>query len=567
MNEHRYLDVLIVGAGFSGVYQLHKLRKAGFIVKLFEAGSGIGGIWHWNRYPGARVDSDFSIYQFSLEELWKDWNWKEKFPGQQEIIEYFNYVDKKLDLSRDISFGTRVTSSSFDQDINRWSVNTDTGVTVNPRFLVLCTGFAAKPLFPDIPGLNTFKGVLYHTSSWPETGFYMTGKRVGVIGTGASGVQVIQEAGPIAAHLTVFQRTPNLAVPMVNKHPLSLVMQAKMKEEMYPILFKRREQTFTGFHYDILPRDVFDLSAEERYLLFNDLWSKGGFRYVFGSCKDILSNEKANAEVYTFWRKKVLERVRDPEMQRKLAPVKQPHPFGTKRISLEQTYYEVFNQPNVVLVDITENPIVEINSKGVKTQDGVVHELDVLVLATGFDAITGSISQIDIKGMDGISIGDKWKKGLSTYLGMTVSGYPNMFFPYGPQAPTPFCNGPTCAVSVLTLTYRVITPEIMLNLIQEIQGDWIVDCLVYLRQHNIARIDATQEASNAWVQRISDIFSQGLWNRAKSWYTGANVPGKRIEALSFTGGLPLYISLIQESAKVGYADFSLTLDEGIKARL
>ncbi|KAG6867210.1 hypothetical protein C0993_005648 [Termitomyces sp. T159_Od127] len=546
MSGQQYPDVLIVGAGFSGVYQLHKLRKAGFTVELFEAGSGLGGIWYWNRYPGARVDSDFSIYQLSLEELWKDWNWEEKFPGRQELVEYFNYVDKKLGLSRDISFNTRVTSAFFDTTTNRWSVSTDTKKMINPQFLILCTGFAAKPLFPDVPGLDTFEGVVHHTSSWPETGFDMTGKRVGVIGTGASGVQLIQEAGPIVTHLTVFQRTPNLAVPMMNQRPLSLVMQAKMKEEMYPILFKRREQTFTGFHYDILPRGMFELSAEERYLLCDDLWSKGGFRYVFGSCKDILTDEKANAEVYSFWRKKVLERVRDPEMQRKLAPEKQPHPFGTKRISLEQSYYEVFNQPNVDLVDLNENTIVGITSKGVKTQDGVVHELDVLVLATGFDAVTGSISQIDIKGMDGINIGEKWKKGLSTYLGMTVSGYPNMFFPYGPQAPTAFCNGPTCA---------------------EIQGNWIVDCLVYLRRHNFARIDATQEASKAWVQRIADIFSQGLWDRAKSWYTGANVPGKRIEPLNFTGGLPLYISLIQGSAQAGYAGFTLTPGEGIKARL
>ncbi|KAG6860032.1 hypothetical protein C0995_000252 [Termitomyces sp. Mi166 len=547
MAEHRNLDVIIVGAGFSGVYQLYKLRKAGFSVKVFEAGSGLGGIWYWNRYPGARVDSDFLVYQFSLEELWKDWNWREKFPDRQEIVEYFDYVDTKLDLSRDISFNTRVTSASFNITTNRWSVFTDTGVIVNPRFLVLCTGFAAKPLFPDIPGLDTFQGVVHHTSSWPEAGFDMTGKRIGVIGTGASGVQLIQEAGPIVAHLTVFQRTPNLAVPMVNQSPLSAAAQNKMKREMYPIIFKRREQTFLGFHYDTIPRNLFDLSAEERYLLLDDLWSQGGFRYVFASCKDVLLNEKANDETYAFWRKRVHERVRDPEMQRKLAPEKAPHPIGAKRISLEQSYYEVFNQPNVALIDINENPIVEITPKGVKTRDGVVHELDVLVLATGFDAVTGSISQIDIKGTDDVAIGDKWKKeGLSTYLGMAVSGYPNMFFPYGPQGPTAFCNGPTCA---------------------EVQGDWIIDCLIYLRQHKYTRIDATREASEAWVQRVVDIFSQGLWAHTKSWYTGANVPGKRVEPLNFAGGLPLYLSLIRESARDGYAGFTLTLDTDIDARI
>ncbi|KNZ74486.1 Cyclopentanone 1,2-monooxygenase [Termitomyces sp. J132] len=327
----------------------------------------------------------------------------------------------------------------------------------------------------------------------------MTGKRVGVIGTGASGVQVIQEAGPIVTHLTVFQRTPNLALPM-NQSPISVATQTKMKKEKYPILFKRRLQTFAGFHYDNVPLGTrCTMSPEER--------------------------------------EKVLERIQDPGMQRKLAPEKPPHPFGVKRISLEQSYYEVFNRPNVDLIDVNENPIIEITPKGVKMQDGAVHELDVLVLATGFDALTGSISQIDIKGMDGISIGDKWKQGLSTYLGMTVAGFPNMFFPYGPHGPTAFCNGPTCA---------------------ELQGDWIVDCLTYLRQHNYTRIEATQEGSEAWVRRVGNIFSKGLFGHAKSWYRGANVPGKRVEPLNFTGGVPLYANIIQESARGGYTDFTLT---------
>ncbi|KAG5338826.1 hypothetical protein C0989_006057 [Termitomyces sp. Mn162] len=548
MAEHQNLDVLIVGAGFSGVYQLHKLRKAGFSVKLFEAGSDLGGIWYWNRYPGARVDSEYLIYQLSLEELWGDWNWTEKFPSRQELVKYFKYVDKKLDLSCDISFDTRVTSASFDTNTNRWSVFTNTRVTVKPHFMVLCTGYASKPLFPDIPGLGTFQGAMHHTSLWPEDGLDMTGKRVGIIGTGASGVQTIQEAGLVAAHLTVFQRTPNTAVAMMNERPISVAMQTKMKEEIYPVIFKRREQTFTGAHYDLLPLGkLYDMSPEERYLFMDESWKQGGFHFWLGSFSDMFFDQKVNDEVYAFWRKKVLERVRDPEMQRKLAPEKPQHPFGAKRVSLEQWYYEVFNQPNVDLIDINENPIVEITPKGVKTQDGMVHELDVLVLATGFDAITGSISQIDIKGMDGVAIGDMWKqRGLSTYLGMTVTGYPNMFFPYGPHGPTAFCNGPTCA---------------------EIQGNWIIDCLLYLRQHNYSRIDATSEASEAWVKRLTDIFSKGLWYHAKSWYTGANVPGKRLESLNFTGGLPLYIDLIQESARGGYAGFTLTSDTDTRARL
>ncbi|KAG6887159.1 hypothetical protein C0992_000384 [Termitomyces sp. T32_za158] len=552
MTGHQSLDVLIVGAGFSGVYQLHKLRKAGFSVQLFEAGSGLGGIWYWNCYPGARADSDFSVYQYSIEELWKGWTWKEKFPGQQELIDYFQYVDKKLDLSRDISFNTRVTSASFDTPTSRWTVFTDTGVVVKPRFFILCTGFAAKRLFPDIPGLDTFRGTMYHTSLWPRDGVDMAGKRIGVIGTGASGVQVIQEVGPTASHLTVFQRTPSLALPL-NQSPVSVAAQTKMKKEMYPVIFKRRLQTFLGFQYDRLNSGVFDLTPEERYLLFEDLWSKGGFYPVFGSCNDIITDAKANDEVYAFWRKKVHERVRDPEMQRKLAPEKSPHPFGTKYNSLEQSYYEIFNQPNVDLIDLNDNPIVEVVPEGVKTRDGVVHEFDILVLATGFDAVTGSISAIDIKGIDGVSIGDRWKKGLSTYLGMTVPGYPNMFFQYGPHGPTAFCNGPTCAVSLQSTQFLSNA-----NPSQEVQGDWIMDCLSYLRRNNYAHIDATQEASEGWYKRVADLWSAGLFDRAKSWYTGANVPGKRVEPLNFAGGLPLYVSLIQESARGGYTGFTLT---------
>ncbi|KAG6811704.1 hypothetical protein H0H92_006211 [Tricholoma furcatifolium] len=530
------LDALIVGAGFSGAYQLHRLRNAGFSVKVVEAGSDLGGTWHWNCYPGARVDSEYLIYQLSLEELWRDWNWTEKFPGRQELVEYFKFIDKKLDLSRDITFNTRVVSAAFDTTTDRWSVYTDTGLIIQPRFLLLCTGFASKPLFPELPGLGTFQGIVHHSSLWPQAGVDLTNKRIGIIGTGASGVQIIQETGPVAAHLTVFQRTPNLALPM-GQCPVSVEAQTKIKEEIYPIIFKRRHQTFAGFTFDALDKSFFEVTHEERYLMLEELWEKGGFQFWLGAYNDLLTDEKVNNEVYAFWRKKVLARVRDPEMQRKLAPQQAPHPFGVKRPCLEQQYFEVYNQSNVVLVDIKENPIVEITTKGVKTQDGVEHEFDVLVIATGFDAVTGSISQIDIKGIDGVPIQAKWQRSLSTYLGLAVAGYPNMFFPYGPHGPTAFCNGPTCV---------------------EIQGDWIVECLAYLRKHNYTRIIATPEAEDAWVRRVTDIFSEGLWDRAKSWYIGANVPGKRIQTLNFTGGVPLYSTLIRESAEGGYAGFKLS---------
>ncbi|KAG5637092.1 hypothetical protein H0H81_005775 [Sphagnurus paluster] len=530
------IDVLVVGAGFSGLYQLHKLRKAGFSVKVFEAGKGIGGVWHWNCYPGARVDSDYFLYQYSLEELWKDWTWTERFPDRQELVAYFDYVDKKLDLSRDISFDTRVTSATFDTTADRWVVSTQNGRTIRSRFLSLCTGLAAKTLFPDYPGLNSFKGVVHHTSLWPQGGVDLTGKRVGVLGTGSSGLQVIQESDPIVAHLTVFQRIPNLALPM-GQRKVTEQEQNELKKELYPIIFRRRVQTFAGFHYTLVDRSLLDLTPEERRLMLEDLWGRGGFYYWLAAHQDIFSSEEANKIVYDFWRDKVRKRLTDPVMQAKLAPEVPPHPFGTKQPSLDRCYYEVLNQPNVTLVDLQETPIVEITPSGVKTKDGVEHALDVLVLATGFDALTGSISQIDIRGTDGTPIGEKWGKGVATYLGLSSAGYPNMFFPYGPQAPTGFCNGPSCL---------------------EVQSDWIVECLTYMREHKHTRIDATPAAEAAWGARIQELAAPGLWDRAKSWYVGANVPGKPVAQINFTGGLPMYAKLCRESAEGGYVGFTLS---------
>lgn len=450
------LDALIVGAGFSGVHQLHHLRSLGLSVKVFEAGSGLGGTWYWNCYPGARVDSDFSVYQFAMEELWRGWTWTERFPDWKELRAYFDYVDKKLDISKDVVFNARVMGAEYNTDTDRWAVTTQDGSIVHPRFLILCTGFASKPYFPPYPGLDTFKGICHHTGLWPQDGIDLRGKRIGVIGTGASGVQIIQESGPQAAHLTVFQRTPNFALPMV-QHPVDARTQDKMKEELYPYIFRRRFQTFSGFHYSVINQSLLGLTPEERILAFEDLWAKGGFYYWLGGYEDMFRDERANEEAYRFWQKKVADRLKDPEMRRMLAPEIAPHPFGVKRPCLEQQYYEIYNQPNVTLVDLNQSPISEITPKGVKTQDGKEHEFDVLVLATGFDAVTGSIAQIDIRGTDGMLIRDKWGKGLATYLGLSVATFPNMFFTYGPHGPTAFCNGPTCTVCSIFVTCSSVT--------------------------------------------------------------------------------------------------------------
>ncbi|KAJ8519525.1 hypothetical protein ONZ45_g3541 [Pleurotus djamor] len=471
------LDVLIVGGGFSGIYQLHALGKRGYQARIVEAGSGLGGTWRLNQYPGARVDSDVPIYTIGIEELWKEWNWTERFPGWQELQAYFDWVEEKLDINQDVDYNTRVVEAQFDEQTNRWVVKTDKDIVYHARFLSLCTGFASKSYTPDIPGLGSYAGTLVHTNQWPDSGIDVRGKRVGIIGTGASGVQVIQEIAPLVKHLTIFQRTPNLALPMTQRS-LTVEMQEKEKKEgLYPFILNRRPQTFGGFHFTPSDKNTFDVTPEERRLFFEQQWAEGGFRFWLAGYADLFLNDEANDEAYAFWRDKVRARINDSHLQEKLAPWKKPHPFGCKRPCLEQVsqdvilmegvhrltgiqqFYEVFNQPNITLIDVNENGIAEITPRGVLTQDRLEKEFDILILATGFDSVTGGITQINIKGTDGTSIADKWKDHLQTYLGMTTANFPNMFWVYGPHGPTAFCNGPTCGVSfvIVVLNERTLT--------------------------------------------------------------------------------------------------------------
>ena len=416
------LDVLVVGAGFAGLYQLHHLRKLGYNVKVFEAGSDIGGIWYWNCYPGARVDSYGPLYQFSGDELWRDWNYSELYPSWEELRAYFHHVDKKLRLSRDIRFDTRVTGAEFDTDRDQWVVHASDGSVTRAQFFVLCTGLSSKPYIPAIPGLKDFHGICHHTSLWPQEGVDFKGKRVGVIGTGASGVQVIQEVYQDVAALTVFQRTPNLALPM-RQRMLDDETNRRMKES-FPERFRKRAETFGGLDYDFIPKNALDVSDRERQATYEDLWNRGGFFPWVGTYQDILSNEEANDTAYAFWRDKVRARIKDPTVAEKLAPMKPVHPFGVKRPSLEQHYFEAYNQPNVKIVDLLESPIERVTPTGVKTKDREV-ELDILVLATGFDFLTGGLTSIDIRGTDGETLRRKWSSGSraqSWYMGANIPG-------------------------------------------------------------------------------------------------------------------------------------------------
>ncbi|MCJ1434294.1 hypothetical protein MMC27_003661 [Xylographa pallens] len=511
-------EVLIVGAGFGGIYLLHKLRdELGLKCKVYEAGKDLGGVWHWNCYPGARVDTSVPLYELSFERVWKDWTWKEKYPAYRELRQYFDHVDKQLDIKRDVAFDTRVVAADFDKETCKWVVKTEDGRTARCTYFLLATGFAAKRHFPDWKGLGTFKGVMHHSSFWPEEGVEIKAKRVAVIGTGATGVQLTQECAKDAAELTVFQRTPNLALPM-RQRKLTKEEQDAAKDD-YAQIYKHRLSTFGGFLSDRSGKMTFDDTPQQRQAFFEKPWENGGFEFWLANYDDMLLDAKANREAYDFWAKKTRSRLHDPVKKDILAPLEPPHAFGTKRPSLEQDYYEQFNKPNVHVVDVKETPIVEVTPTGIVTADGKLHEVDIIALATGFDSLTGGMKNMGLKDADGVDLSEKWKTGTWSYLGMTCNGYPNMFFLYGPQGPTAFSNGPSCV---------------------EIQADWIIDTIAALRKESIKTIEATKEAEEEWRQIVTALSDATLFPGTSSWYMGANVPGKPREQLNYLGGLPRY---------------------------
>ncbi|KAJ8496096.1 hypothetical protein ONZ45_g12594 [Pleurotus djamor] len=460
------LDVLIIGAGFSGIYQLHLFRKLGFSsIKIVEAGSDIGGTWHWNCYPGARCDSEAQMYQLSIDELpnHDDWPYYScKFPDFKEIRNYFEFLDEKLDVRRDVVFGTRVVSAKFDEDEHVWAVETDNGQTVRARFLSLCTGFASKPYIPDIKGLDSFQGICNHTGLWPQDGIDLSGKRVAVIGTGASGIQVIEEAAKVSKHVTVYQRTPNLALPM--KQEIFTNDKKQYLKDHQAESFRIRRLNPSGHDIPYVGSWNVSLSGSElgsdtensaRELLYEELFEKGGFHITKAGFKELFFDQECNDWVYAFWRRKVRERLKDRDewLKEKMAPKEQPHPFGVKRVALEQTFYDVFAQDNVSLVDIKDTPITEITPTGISTSNGEHQDFDIIVLATGFDGVTGGITQIDIKGTNGQTIQEKWTGGVETNLGLTANGFPNMFFVYAAHGVTALGNGPTCLVCLVDYSH------------------------------------------------------------------------------------------------------------------
>lgn len=531
------IDVLIVGAGFSGLHVLQKLRKLGFSAKIYESGSGLGGTWYWNRYPGVRVDSDFTFYQYSQDDIWKGFDWTERFPGQEELERYFKHVDDKLNLSKDIIFNTTVTSAEFYHSRNQWLVQTNVdGILTWANTFILCTGAADLRYTPSFQGLNKFKGTTCHTRLWPKD-LNFAGKRVAVIGTGASGIQVIQEIASKVSHLTVYQRTPNIALPMQQS---SIEDQKNWKfppDETRQEILTNSRTTFSGLDMDYKQSNGIDATPDERRALFKDLFQRGGFHFIGANYQDILLNRETNSAAYDFWCEATRARINDPIKKDILAPLIPPHPFGAKRNSLEQSYYEVFNRSNVDIIDVRKSAIIEITEEGVKTALEDVIKVDIIIFATGFDALTGAILNIEIKTDDNKSLQDKWKNGVWTNVGMTTADFPNMFFLYGPQAPTSFANGPSLA---------------------EIQGDWIIRLLVYMRNENKIKIVATEEAERNWKKMITELWNMSLCPEAESWYQGANIPGKTKEPLMYAGGIPRYVAILEDSVKNDYSGFELS---------
>ncbi|KAJ7168310.1 cyclohexanone monooxygenase [Mycena crocata] len=520
-------DVLIVGAGFAGVYLLHELRKLRYKTVIYEAGDGFGGTWRWNRYPGARVDSEVPAYQLSIPEVFKDWTWTTNYPDFHELRAYFTHADRVLGLSEHTAFGSVVVEAEFNENQGKWHIKTADGRIARSRFLIVAAGFAAKRYVPDWPGIDSFKGYISHSSFWPEENIDIAGKRCAVIGTGASGVQISQEWGPKIGqngHLKVFQRTPNLALPM-GKKPLTAEEQNQTKK-FYPQLLKYREQCFGGLLCDFHEKTTFEDTAEEREKYYQKLWNQGGFSFWLGTYKDMLFDVKANREAYNFWAKSQRARIGDPRKRDLLAPLEPPHPFGVKRPCLEQNYYEQFNRENVDVVDIQSNPIVEIKPNGILLKDGTLHEVDIIAIATGFDITTGGMTSMGLKSIHGTTLKDEWDKAAYTYLGTTVSGYPNMFHVYGPQAPTLLSNGPTTI---------------------EVQGRWIMDCIKAIDRAGLKYIDPTPEASKEWKTRINELSDKSLFPTTKSTYMGGSMPGKAFEQVNYAGGIPTYVKEIREA--------------------
>ncbi len=526
-------DAIIIGAGLSGMYQLYRLRELGLRVRVFEAGTEVGGTWYWNRYPGARFDSESYSYGYSFsKELLAEWEWSEHFAGQPETLRYCKHVADKFDLRRDIQFSSRVTAAVYDEPARSWGVALEDGSRFSARFLITAIGPLSTPTLPRIEGRDSFEGRSFHTARWPKEPVDFKGKRVAVIGTGATGVQTIQTIAGDVGHLTVFQRTPNWCAPLHNGK-IDAETQAGIKAG-YPAMFARCQETFACFLHTPDPRGAFEVSDEEREAFYEKLYGERGFGIWQGNFRDILIDRNANATISDFVARKIRQRVKDQKVAEKLIP--KNHGFGTRRLPLETFYYEVYNRDNVELVDITETPIERITPAGIKTS-AKEYAFDIIIFATGFDAITGSFDRIDFHGLGGVLLKDKWKSGPETYLGLMVHQFPNMLMLMGPH--TALGNIPR------SIEYSV---------------DWTTGLIRFAQEKGLTRLEATEAGVASWTDHVKALGVGLLSNEVDSWMTGINrnVEGKTRRIVArYSGSAPAYRARCDEVAARGYDELRL----------
>ena len=532
-------DAVIIGAGAAGLYALHRLRGLGLTVRVFEQGDGVGGTWYWNRYPGARCDVESWDYCYSFsEELEQEWDWSERYPTQAELERYFNYVTDRFDLRPDIQFGTRVKQARFDEDRNHWAIVTSAGVTVSARYLISATGCLSEVSKPPIPGAETFVGIQHHTARWPAEGVDVAGKRVGVIGTGSSGVQVIPQVARTAEHVYVFQRTAQYTVPARNR-PLDDEERRELRDSFGERQALKRT-TPAGLSRPIVAvSSVPEMGEAIRAEILEASWRRGGPGFAM-TFDDILTDPESNERASGFVRRKIGAKVDDPEVARKLVDI--DYPIGARRLIVDIDYFETYNRDNVTLVDVKAAPIADITPTGLRTSEDH-YDLDVLVYATGFDGMTGALLSMDICGVGGLALRDKWADGAGTYMGLVASGFPNLFMITGPGSPAVFSN-------------------VMLSIEQHVE--WIADCLAYMTEGGFVRIDADPEAEARWTRKVEELAAGSLVGRTNSWWTGANIPGKRRGITMYLGGTNNYRAACDEIATNGYEGFTLTRSSDLR---
>ena len=525
-------DVVVVGAGFAGMYMLHKLRGLGLSVRVYEQGGDVGGTWYWNRYPGARCDVESMQYSYSFsDELQQEWDWSERYAPQPEILKYANHVADRFNLRSDIQLNTRVDRAVFDESASTWQVTTSERKTVRAKFVVLATGCLSNARMPDIKGLSEFKGKVYHTGHWPHEPVDFTGQRVAVIGTGSSGIQSVPVIAEQASQLTVFQRTPNFSIPARNA-----ALTAEEREAFrakYPEIRRfAREEARNGIYTEMPDRGALDDGDNERRSKYEARWAHGGLTFM-SVYNNLAIDKAANDTAANFVRGKIAEIVKDPDTARMLQP--NNHPIGSKRICIDTDYFAAFNRPDVKLVDIRSSPIEQILPNAVRA-GGKDYEVDALVLATGFDAMTGSVAKIDIRGRDGQALNQKWAEGPKTYLGLMSAGFPNLFIITGPGSPSVLSN------MIVSIEQHV---------------DWIADCIGYMRDRGLTIMEAKKDAEENWVAHVNEVAHTTLYPQANSWYMGANIPGKPQIFMPYIGGVGVYRQICNDVAAKGYEGFAM----------